>query len=335
MANKIKLNLKNPPIIETIKKLTVFEGFAGYGGASFALKNTGFPHEIIGYCEIDRDAVEIYTANHGDIKNYGNISLIDEKTLPDFDLFTGGFPCQPFSTAGLGQGELDLRGTLFNDIIRIVEHKKPQMVLLENVKGLLSKRHKQTFAKIISELNRIGYKTYHNVLNSLDYGIPQNRERLWIFATTNPRFDSNFNLEIPKLKLMSYVKDFLDMYPDRSLYLSNLQIARLIEKHGLDFNVDEKLCVDIYNKKIKKDGICCTLTEPHHNSIRIVEPMIGDPPEYRVRKLSPTEHFRLMGFKENEIKFSNLSYTQLCKRAGNGWDINVVERLLRKILIKL
>ena len=133
--------------------IRVFEGFAGYGGASFGLKKANIPHKVIGYSDIEQEAIELYEYNFPNIRNYGDITQIDEKKLPDFDLFTGGFPCQPFSTVGKMLGELDTRGTLFNDIIRICEYKQPRFILLENVKGLLGKKHRPTLDKIISELN--------------------------------------------------------------------------------------------------------------------------------------------------------------------------------------
>lgn len=150
--------------------IRVFEGFAGYGGASFGLKKAKIPHRVIGYSDIEQEAIDLYEYNFPNIKNYGDITQIDETKLPDFDLFTGGFPCQPFSTVGKMLGELDTRGTLFYDIIRICEYKKPRYILLENVKGLLGKKHKPTFDKIISELNRIGYKNVqYAILNSKNY----------------------------------------------------------------------------------------------------------------------------------------------------------------------
>lgn len=122
--------------------IKVFEGFAGYGGASFGLTRAGIKHEVIGYSEFDKFASELYDANHKDkmgnpIKNWGDITKINPEDLPDFDLFTGGFPCQPFSTVGMQLGEFDTygRGTLVYDIIRICAHKKPQYIFLENVKG--------------------------------------------------------------------------------------------------------------------------------------------------------------------------------------------------------
>lgn len=312
-----------------MKKLKVFEAFTGYGGAHYGLKRTSANFEVIGISEIQKHAIELYKKNFPGIPNYGDISKINVNELPDFDLFTGGFPCQPFSNAGLGLGELDIRGTLFFDIIRIVKNKMPEFILLENVKGLLSKKHKPTIDKIITELEKIGYNVYLELINTKDYGIPQNRERVWIFATLNKKFDQNFNLA-PKKEVLKYrIKDFVDKNPETSLYKTEKQVDRLIEIHNVDFNVEEILCFDVYNKKIKYNGTCPTITEPHHNSLRIVEPPINR--KFRVRKVSINEQFRLMGFKENEVDFANQSYSQLGNRCGNGWDVNVVGKILNKI----
>ncbi len=311
------------------KKIKVFEAFAGYGGASFGLKKSKIPHEVIGFSENDKYASEIFELNHPGIKNYGDITKISQDEIPDFDLFTGGFPCQPFSSAGLGKGELDIRGTLFYDVIRLCEAKKPMHILLENVKGLTTKRHKETLDKILSELSRIGYNVHWNVLNSKDYGIPQNRERLWIYGYRGD-LPQDFNINPNKIELKLKFKDFLDKEPDLDLYLNEKQIERLIVKHQVDFNINESLCLDIYNKKVRHDGISITITEPHHNSLRVVEkPKNG---KYVVRKLSKTEHFRLMGFEDGEFKFGSFSYQQICKRAGNGWDINVASILIKHIM---
>jgi DNA (cytosine-5)-methyltransferase 1 len=309
--------------------LKVFEAFAGYGGASFALKKSKIQHEVVGYSENDKYASQIFESNHPGINNFGDITKIDPKELPDFDLFTGGFPCQPFSSAGLGKGELDIRGTLFYDVIRICEHKNPKHILLENVKGLTTKRHKDTFEKILSELKRIGYNVHWKVLNSKNYGVAQNRERLWIYGYKG-KLPNDFNIEPTKIELKKRFKHFLDKEPENNLYLNEKQIERLIEKHRVDLNVIEPLCLDIYNKKVRYDGISITITEPHHNSLRVIEvPKNG---KYIVRKLSKTEHFRLMGFKDGEFNFGDFSYQQICKRAGNGWDINLVSILIKNII---
>jgi len=320
--------------------IRVFEGFAGYGGATFGLRRSGVNHNVVGYSETDKDAIELYHYNFPDIHNYGDITLINPEEVPDFDLFTGGFPCQPFSTVGKRQGQEDERGrgTLFGDIIRICEAKQPQYILLENVKGLRTGKMKATFDIILDELHRIGYDTKAVVLNSKDYGVPQTRERLWIFGYLGV-LPEHFELAPPTEPLQGYLCDFLDPKPSADLYKSQQQIARIHEiHHNEKFDVDEPLCYDIYNRKIRTDRICMTVTPPEHNVIRIVEPMQNG--EERFRKLSLDEHFRLMGFHmdgvNNEIQFPpTQNYTKLGRRAGNGWDVNLVGILLNHIFWQL
>ena len=311
-------------------KLRIFEGFAGFGGASFGLKKAGIPHTVVGYSEIDKYATQLYELNHPGVKNFGDISTIQPKDLPDFDLFTGGFPCQPFSNAGLGLGENDERGQLIWDIVRICEKKKPKYILLENVKGFLTKRHKPTLDRLTQKLESYGYKTTYAILNSADFGNAQTRQRFWFLAVLKPKFKlENFFMELPLHKSKIHIKKFLDKKPSLDLYLTQDQCRHLIKKHLVDLNVPNSLCLDIYNKKIKYDGSCITLTEPHHNGLRIVEPMLNF--EFRVRKLSVEEMFRLMGLSKHDIKTEGLSYFQLAKRAANGWDVMVVQMLFQKL----
>ena len=172
---------------------------------------------------------------------------------------------------------------MFYDIIRICKIKKPKHILLENVRGLTTKRHKDTFAKIKSELRRIGYSLDCQLLNTKEYGIPQNRLRVWIYGYLG-KLPEDFSIAPKKIKSNKRFRDFLDKNPPENIFLSNKQIARLEELHKVDFNVKEKLCLDIYNKKIRYDGTCITITEPHHNSLRVVHPPKNN--EYIVRKLS-------------------------------------------------
>lgn len=309
-------------------KLRVFEAFAGYGGASFALKRAKIPHKTIGFSEFDKFAIELYEKNHPGVFSYGDITKINPKELPDFDLFTGGFPCQPFSQVGLGQGELDTRGTLFHDIIRICDVKRPNHILLENVRGLKTNRHGKTFETIVKKLRSLGYDVVAELLNSKDYGIPQNRDRLWIYGYRG-RLPLDFSIVPPKEKLKVFFKDLLDEKPEEKLFKTPEQIERLQELYGLDFLVKEPSCADFYNKNIRKDGISITILEPHHNKMRVVHPPKGK--RLLVRNYSVAEHFRLMGFKDGEIDFHNQSYQQLCKRAANGWDINLASRIFKKI----
>jgi DNA (cytosine-5)-methyltransferase 1 len=315
-----------------MKKIKLFEAFAGYGGASFGLKKASISHEIIGFSEIDKHAIQFYKNNVGEFHNFGDITEIVPSKIPDFDLFTGGFPCQPFSQVGLGMGEKDTRGTLFHDILRICKEKKPTHILLENVKGLFQKRHKQTFQTIINSLENLGYDVVASLLNSKDYGIPQNRERVWIYAFKG-RLPIFFNLEPPKKELKKFFKDYLDICPEKKLFKTEQQISRLIELYGVDFNVKEDSCVDLYNKNVRNDGISVTILEPHHNKMRIASPKVNG--QFQVRNYSVNEHFKLMGFKDNELIFGEQSYTQLCKMAANGWDVNLASILYKHIFNQL
>ena len=319
-------------------KIRVFEGFAGYGGATFGLKRAGIDFEVVGYSEFDKFASALYDVNHKDsngqpIKNWGDITQIDPNDLPDFDLFTGGFPCQPFSQVGMQQGEKDKhgRGTLMYDILRICEVKRPKYILMENVKGLATKRFEKTFNTLKESLKELGYGDLHYaILNTKDYGIPQNRERLWMFAKLGG-LPEDFSMVPPTIDNGLLLKDFVDKNPDKSLYLSQQQIQRIKDFYGIpSFVVSEYSCFDLYNKKIRDDGLSITILAPEHNKMRMVEPTLPDGTEV-VRKYSVPEQFRLMGFKDGEIDFAGQSYTQLSKRAANGWDVNVVGILLKHI----
>lgn len=324
--------------IKNQELVRVFEGFAGYGGATFGLRRAGINFEVVGYSEFDKFASELYDANHKQsngepIKNWGDITKINPEELPDFDLFTGGFPCQPFSTVGMQQGEQDRygRGTLLYDIIRICASKKPKYVFLENVKGLATKRFEGTFNTLKNALKELGYGDLHYaILNTKDYGIPQNRERLWMFAKMGG-LPEDFSMIPPKIDNGLKLKDFVDSNPPKELYLSQKQIQRLKDFYGIpSFVVSEPSCFDLYNRNIRKDGISITILAPEHNKLRLVEPTGEDGLEI-VRKYSVDEQFRLMGFKDGELNYANQSYSQLSKRAANGWDVNVVGILLNHI----
>lgn len=151
--------------------------FTGIGGFELA-----FPKdwESVGFSEIDKYAIQVYLNHYPQHVNYGDATKIDETRLPDFDLLCGGFPCQSFSVAGRRKGFEDTRGTLFFDIARIAAHKRPRYLLLENVKGLLNHDSGKTFQTILKVLTDIGYRVEWQLLNSKDFGVPQNRERVFI-----------------------------------------------------------------------------------------------------------------------------------------------------------
>jgi DNA (cytosine-5)-methyltransferase 1 len=322
-----KYNLSKPS-----SSIRLFEAFAGYGGATFGLRRAGVNFKTVGFSENDKFATELYEINHPDVPAFGDITKIDPKKMPDFDLFTGGFPCQPFSQVGLGLGEEDIRGTLFYDIIRICKVKRPKHVLLENVKGLRTNRHGDTLRTIVKSLERLGYEVIVELMNSKDFGIPQNRERVWIYAY-HGSLPAMFSIVPPKEKLKKKLADLLDKKPDETLFKSDEQIERLKELYNLDFIVEEPSCADLYNKNIRKDGISITILEPHHNKMRIVHP--PEKGKLRVRNYSVDEHYRLMGFRDKELKYGNQSYQQLCKRAANGWDVNLAGKIFKQIFDQL
>lgn len=157
-----------------------FDCFAGIGGFRMAFEREGF--ECVGFCEIDKHATKLYKAfyNTENEVYYNDATTIIPEHMPDFDIFAGGFPCQAFSIAGKRQGFEDARGTLFFEIARICKVKQPKYIVLENVKGLLNHDNGRTFATILGVLSDIGYSVEWQVLNSKFFGVPQNRERVFI-----------------------------------------------------------------------------------------------------------------------------------------------------------
>jgi len=215
--------------------MRILELFSGYGTASFALKQLGIPYECVGYSDIDKYANQCFRQNHCPVdmdRMLGDVTKIDPSDLEDFDLLTGGFPCQAFSIAGKGLGELDTRGTLFNEIIRIAEVKKPRYMLLENVKGLTNKKHEQIFNKILSELARVGYFIHWGLYNTKEHGIPQNRERVFFICFRDHKEFMSFAPPM-KEELKIFLKDILEEDVDEKYYLPENQIKRLLYSDDL------------------------------------------------------------------------------------------------------
>jgi DNA (cytosine-5)-methyltransferase 1 len=322
--------------------LKLFEMFAGYGGASFALQKAGIKFECVGYSEIDKFAIQCYEQNHKG-KNYGDCTKINPNDLQDFDLLTGGFPCQSFSAAGKGLGKLDTRGTLVYDIIRIAEVKKPKYMLLENVKGFTFKKFKDTFNKVLNELDRIGYDVHWKVLNTKDYGVPQNRERVF-FVCIRKDLKQDFKFPIIK-ELKLTIKDILEEVVDNKYYLNEEQITRLFSKDrtlnerfidkdysstlmARDYKDPKVICINPFNGKNSTTESGTIGTSVGSTTGKTAQLLIK---EQTIRKITPKECFRLMGFLNDEINLSGLSNTQRYKLAGNGWDINLVSLIFKQM----
>lgn len=205
--------------------MKLFSLFSGIGGPEKALKRIGIDYELIGYSEIDKYASKSYSAVHDEpeIKNYWDITKINEKELPDFDLMTWGFPCQDISIAGKQAGIHEgTRSGLYYDGLRILKEKEPKYSLIENVKALTSKKFKDTFESILNDLECAGYNNYWQVLDAKDYGIPQHRERVFIVSIRKD-VDKEYTFpekEVLKLKL----KDLLEDEVDEKYYLSDRMI---------------------------------------------------------------------------------------------------------------
>lgn len=188
---------------------------------------------MVGFSEVDKFAIESYCAIHNisKEKNYGDVSKINIKELPNFDIMTWGFPCQDISIAGKMKGirEGETRSGLYYEGYKILKEKKPKISIIENVKNLTCKRFQKEFNSILKDLSDLGYKNYWQVLNAKDYGIPQNRERVFIISIRDNKGSFSFPEKIPlKLKL----KDLLENEVDEKYYLSDKAIGRLIKKNN-------------------------------------------------------------------------------------------------------
>ena len=227
--------------------------FSGIGAFEKALTNLGVQYEVVNYCEIDKYASKSYSAIHGvpESKNLWDITKVDAFNLPkDIDLLTYGFPCQDISLAGKQKGMFNEDGTLtrsglFFKALDIIECVKPKIAIAENVKALTSKKFSEEFKIVLDSLEKAGYHNYWKVLNAKDYGIPQNRERVFIVSI---RKDIDHNIfEFPKpYSLEKRLKDFLEPYVDEKYYLSDKMIGYISATGTANFkNPDCKINLDI------------------------------------------------------------------------------------------
>ena len=190
--------------------IRMIELFAGIGSQTQALKNAGIEHESVAISEIDKYALQAYEYLHGTVNNLGDIAKIDPNSAPDCDLITYSFPCQDLSVAGAQLGAEEGSGTrssLLWECKKLIEAKRPRFLLMENVKNLVGATHKSNFDKWLAYLESLGYSNYWQVLNAVDYGAAQSRERVFCISILNPKTDFVFPApQERKIKL----KDILD-----------------------------------------------------------------------------------------------------------------------------
>lgn len=219
-------------------KLRIFSTFAGYGTDHFALKQLGIPYENVGFSEINKYATQCFKQNHGG-ENYGDITQIDWKNVPDFDLLTGGFPCTDVSVAGkqdLSKG----RTILGYELVKALIIKQPKYFLFENVKGLMSKKFNEFREELIKQWTDAGYNVYYKVLNTKDYGIPQSRSRVWFVGFRKDIDKGNFKFPEP-VELKIFIKDILEQDVEEKYFLSEKQINKIKEYLGKKNKINEEV----------------------------------------------------------------------------------------------
>lgn len=339
--------------------------FCGIGGFRLALENKG--GKCVFSCEIDKFAKQTYKANFNEIPS-GDITKINEKDISTHDILVGGFPCQSFSIAGKRKGFDDTRGTLFFDILRILKKTKPKAFILENVDGLLSHDNGKTFNIILESLaktingqeslfktDNLDYHIFWKILNAKDYGVPQNRKRVFIIG-----FKEFVNFKFPSpIFLKNKLKDILETEVHEKYYLSEKAIKGVLNhaaKHQLKGNGFQPNFVNKYTlfsntipARYYKDGSNCLIIESKKSSqgmrINSIDNYsvtlssngggrgaktglysIGD----KVRRLTPRECARLMGLPDSfKIVCSD---SQSYKQFGNGVVVPVVEAILKNLL---
>lgn len=222
-----------------MEKIRVFEAFAGYGSQAMACKRLqrDFPNDVefefVGISEIEPNAIKAYNAVHGDTHNYDDISRIDWKQVPDFDLFTYSFPCQDISNAGKQAGFFEgsgSRSSLLWECRRAIEIKRPKWLLMENVKALVQKKFMHEFQRWVDCLEDYGYTSFWKVLNAKDFGVPQNRERVFMLSILRTEADPNpaYNFPAP-FPLEKRLRDVLESNVDESYYLKPEQVQRILD----------------------------------------------------------------------------------------------------------
>ena len=329
--------------------IKVFEAFAGYGSQSLALQRLAIEHKVVAISEIDKYAIQAYYALHDkNIPNLGDISKIKVEDIPEHDLFTYSFPCQDISVAGNMKGIVkgETRSGLLYECEKIIEAKRPKYLLMENVKNLVSKKFRPQFYEWLRYLKSLGYTNYAQVLNAKDYGVPQNRERVFVISILGEHEKYEFPKPIP---LDKCIRDILENEVDEKYYIKAKTSQELIckVKDKMLTNIE---CCDstVMNPKILNIANCITA---HYNAGITHRPSVGVGviekteitqdgkilPLYRVRRLTPRECFRLMGLTENNIDIiqsTGISDTQQYKMAGNSIVVDVLQAIFKNLFME-
>lgn len=312
-----------------MEKFTFIDLFAGIGGFRLALESIG--GECVFSSEFDKKARETYIRNFGE-PLYGDITCesVTAEIPESFDILCGGFPCQPFSVAGLKKGFSDERGSLFFNIVEITEKHRPKVVFLENVKNLLTFDKGGSFKTIRETLENMGYKVFYKVLNAREYsGVPQNRERLFIVAFDLNQIGDCGKFVFPeRIPLETSVRDLLDEDIENKYYYGETSAIYPVLRE----NVTDLDTVYQWRRKYvreNKKGVCPTLTANMGMGGHNV-PIILD--DEGVRRLTPRECLRLQGFPESFVFPDEVGDMSRYKQVGNSVVVPLVKRIGEEIL---
>lgn len=296
------------------KKLRTIDLFAGIGGIRLGFEKIGA--ECVFSSEWDKHAQDMYEANFGE-RPFGDINEIDPKDIPDHDFLLAGFPCQPFSIAGKQLGFADTRGTLFFNIEKILEEKRPYGFMLENVSRLKTHDKGRTLQVILEKLENLGYTVYYKVLNTLDFGIPQLRKRIYIIG-----FRENIHFEFPKPS--GYKVTLEDILEHDEDVPESYFVSEQIKEKRLSKVKPNAPYPSIWHENI--GGNISAL--PHSCALRA-----GGSYNYLlvngIRRLTGREMLRLQGFPE-DFKI-NVAYTQIRKIAGNSVTVKIIEMIAEQV----
>lgn len=319
--------------------------FAGVGGFRLGMEANHF--ECVYSADNNKHAVEMYTANFND-DSYNDVTLVEPETLPEFNVLCGGFPCQPFSAAGLKQGFNDARGTLFFDILRILKARKPEVVFLENVKSLTTHDKGKTFKIIITNLEQLGYTVSTAVLNAKDYGVAQSRERILIVGSLNGK---HFDFTRVKKSKPVKIADMLDSGGDDKFTWLKPDEYTLLDEKDRKVQPSGLIFAGYLNKNRRVNGVrpdTGHLSRAHKQPNRIysaegVHPTLSAQETAGryyvltkrkdgsdgVRKLTIDEAYRLFGFPDSFKKVGAVS--QQYARIGNSICVPMVKAVAKEI----
>jgi DNA (cytosine-5)-methyltransferase 1 len=295
-------------------KFTYIDLFAGIGGFHLAADALG--GKCVFASEIDAEAKRAYKENYK-LEPHGDITQIPAAEIPDHDILLAGFPCQPFSIIGKKLGFDDIRGTLFFEIARILKKKKPKMFVLENVKQLKTHNNGETLETILKKLEGLDYKVYTEVLNALDFGLPQKRERIIIVGFLN----KSVNFSFPNPKLEGKLEDILEAESTINVkhFASETIVGKRKAKHKSEFY--PSIWHENKGGNISSYPYSCALRAGASYNYLLVN---------GIRRLTPREMLRLQGFPDTFKIVCNDSQTR--KQAGNAVPVNVIKAVLKEVL---